>query len=191
MTDPALMAAECLLKAGAFPANPLSMLSRSRGVWLMTGAEAGEEALSPEEDARLFRLQLKDGRVMYALCYREDAGESRLRFSLAHELGHIALRHRGDMPGADPETRRREEREAQAFAAALLLPPPLLRHLQGRCPLTPALVSAVFGVSRAMAALSLSRPLPALPADVEQRVIERFGEEAVRRAERGGVVSGE
>lgn len=46
---------------------------------------------------------------------------SRSRFDLAHELGHLVLRHqRGDNP--DPDEVMRQERQANHFASAFLLP---------------------------------------------------------------------
>lgn len=46
---------------------------------------------------------------------------SRRRFTLAHELGHIVMQH-DSMAAADPADAERLEAEADAFAAALLLP---------------------------------------------------------------------
>jgi hypothetical protein len=76
---------------------------------------------------------------------------NRQRFTIAHELGHLRLHHHGGgdrlfidtemriyqrvgQPGAahymapDSTTTPREEREANRFAAALLMPAPLLQH---------------------------------------------------------------
>ena len=188
MSAPAEMAARCLLRAGVFPADPLDMLRRSRGVWLATDRElAGTEGfagLPPEEDARLYRYRTKDGRQMYGVCYREGAGESRLRFSLAHELGHIALRHLGEMRGVSAETRRREEDEAQAFAAALLTPAPLLALLRERFGSSPDLTAAVFGVSRSMAALALLREAEAPGGELAGRLIAAFGAQVTERGRR-------
>lgn len=55
-------------------------------------------------------------------------------WSLAHELGHIALGHQGVLPG-DPATEGLEK-AANAFAAELLLPESLLRSVNWtECPL--------------------------------------------------------
>ena len=52
----------------------------------------------------------------------------RLRFSTAHELGHLVLDHAAQRaPGA------REEQEANAFAAAVLMPAELLREQYVKC----------------------------------------------------------
>ena len=178
MSRPALTAARCLLKAGSFPAEPLGMLRRCRGVWLYTVEEACRwlpalPTLPPECDARTYAFRLRGGGIRWILCYRADAGAGRVRFSLAHELGHIALRH--------PEAGPREEAEANAFASALLVPPPLLALAQERAALTPALVSAVFGVSAAMAAAALSRREAPLPEETAAALREAFGGQVLAR----------
>ncbi|MDO5663257.1 MAG: XRE family transcriptional regulator [Brachybacterium sp.] len=48
-------------------------------------------------------------------------------WSLAHELGHLALGHDGVVPGSP--LAEAKEREANAFAADLLLPAPLLQRI--------------------------------------------------------------
>jgi hypothetical protein len=60
------------------------------------------------------------------------AGDSgRRRFAIAHEIGHFVLhpeRRRLESGGAVNEAGRREEREADAFAAELLMPEHLVRE---------------------------------------------------------------
>src|SRR6266542_6697126 len=64
----------------------------------------------------------------------------RHRFSIAHELGHAALGHRhGETDVA--------EHEANAFAGALLVPPPWLRRDVDACP-TIAELARRYDVSR-------------------------------------------
>ncbi|MDR1183329.1 MAG: ImmA/IrrE family metallo-endopeptidase [Coriobacteriales bacterium] len=50
--------------------------------------------------------------------YNDMQPETRMRFSLAHELAHIILEHRGETPQL--------EREANYFAAYILAPHPLI-----------------------------------------------------------------
>jgi Zn-dependent peptidase ImmA (M78 family)/DNA-binding XRE family transcriptional regulator len=52
---------------------------------------------------------------------REDVPGDRQRFSLAHELGHLAL-HRGSPPPRGREEARAAENQAHRFAAAFLFP---------------------------------------------------------------------
>ena len=66
----------------------------------------------------------------------------RLCWTIAHELGHVYLNHESETP--------REEREADRFAAALLLPEAVIRFLdcQGDRPLTPEEMTTYFAASR-------------------------------------------
>lgn len=50
---------------------------------------------------------------------------ARRRFALAHELGHVVLRHDPILPGLRNDPR---ERQANAFAAEFLMPEDLLRQ---------------------------------------------------------------
>lgn len=105
----------------------------------------------------------RDGKVRYyVLCNQEASHSLRKRFTLAHEVGHICLDHADDSPA--------REREANAFAAQLLLPQILVEHYvrlnRGR--VTAAELSAVFGVSRDVAEnrlRSMRRPAPYTPDD--------------------------
>src|SRR6267142_534115 len=84
--------------------------------------------------------------LFYNTKYDGDAGQHhpRTRFSLAHELGHFYIdRHRIYlMTGGSPHGSRGEfttdkaiEREADAFAAALLMPRPIFGRIVNRQPL--------------------------------------------------------
>ncbi len=78
-----------------------------------------------------------------ALILYDDAIENRGRvnWTIAHELGHVYLRH--------TEESQKEQREADRFAAALLLPECVIRFLdcQGGRPLTPEEMTTYFGAS--------------------------------------------
>ena len=79
---------------------------------------ASEAALEP----------LGDGR---AIVLNGAGDSSRRRFTIAHEIGHFVLhseRCRPERGGAVNEAGRREEREADAFAAELLMPERLVRE---------------------------------------------------------------
>lgn len=64
---------------------------------------------------------------------------SRRRFTLAHELGHIVLGHDAAM-ASDDDSAAQMEREADAFAGALLMPPTDARR-ELRAPTFPRLVA--------------------------------------------------
>ncbi len=87
-----------------------------------------------------------------------NTAPTRLRFTLAHELGHALLSHhamRDDPPDLDNppagETKlypKHLEQEANAFAGALLVPEALLREAV-RTHRTPKALARVFDVSEA------------------------------------------
>jgi hypothetical protein len=67
----------------------------------------------------------------YAVSARSDGGERRRRFSIAHEIGHFVLhpeQARYERGGSTNEAMRAREREADAFAAELLMPEHLVRQ---------------------------------------------------------------
>lgn len=63
-----------------------------------------------------------------ALFVDASLSEARKRFAVAHALGHLALGHGGDFYCPSEHCPRRE-RAANRFAAALLMPAPLVRAL--------------------------------------------------------------
>jgi len=98
-----------------------------------------------------------------------DKPRIRRRFTIAHELGHLALGHlHGGEVVVDETVRGRSprEREANAFAAGLLMPEvgvkggwERLRHRLGKCPLPINWIvwlAASFGVSDQAAAYRLA-----------------------------------
>jgi len=87
-----------------------------------------------------------------AVFYNEDAQFERLRFTLAHELGHKVLGHHDIYAVTLP--RIEQEREANAFAAELLAPSPLI-HLIGITSVDE--ICAAFDVSQLCAEAVLKR----------------------------------
>lgn len=148
------------------PVRPLPMLTACRNTRVMTVSEAAEalgmpartlESLLNGTDAMTFRDPAPDPR--YLVVYRPDGHPARLRFTLAHELGHRILGHTGQ--GSD---KAREEREADLFASHLLCPQPVIDRLRRRfAPLTAETVAAACYVSLTCARLLATRP--ALPPD--------------------------
>jgi len=67
----------------------------------------------------------------FVVSVRGDGGERRRRFSIAHEIGHFVLhpaQARHERGGTVNEAMRVREREADAFAAELLMPQHLVRQ---------------------------------------------------------------
>ncbi|MBQ8859491.1 MAG: ImmA/IrrE family metallo-endopeptidase [Clostridia bacterium] len=90
--------------------------------------EAGTDGLTVRRDGQ------------YVILYNDQVKNERRRaFTLAHEVGHILLSHAGEQPEV-------EEKEANAFAAALLCPAIAARYLAHRnaSPLTEELLATHF-----------------------------------------------
>lgn len=72
-------------------------------------------------DAMTFRHEFGD-KTVYEVFFDNRLHVRRRRFTLAHELGHIILKHRME--------ERWEEQEADYFAGQLLAPHPIVRTVQ-------------------------------------------------------------
>ena len=86
-------------------------------------------------------LTLKTAAITLILYNDTIPSQSRIAFTIAHELGHLFLAHEEGSP--------RTEREADAFAASLLMPEAVIRFLdcqKGR-PLTPREMTTYFSAS--------------------------------------------
>jgi len=114
------------------PVEPLLLLRACRNTVVMTAEEAADTCGVPltafdrefaEADAfTLCRRTERD--EQYIVVYRPGGNPARLRFTLAHELGHRVLGHVG--------TGDAQEREADCFASHLLCPEPVIRGLRKR-----------------------------------------------------------
>ena len=86
-------------------------------------------------------LSLRYGSRTLLLYENRNRSRARINWTIAHELGHILLQHTAGTA--------REEREADRFAAAFLLPEAVIRYLDCRLgrPLTPSEMLPYFGAS--------------------------------------------
>lgn len=133
MSRAAAMAYRVLIRRGvsALPVHPLEILSACRNTVVWADVTAAEQLKIPREallgqlanaEAITFRQTIQ-GETRFIVVYREGGNPARLRFTLAHELGHRLL-HRGDEPNM--------EREADCFASHLLCPRPTMGRLCAR-----------------------------------------------------------
>lgn len=145
-------------RVDALPVDPLALLKACRNTDVCT-LEAALEETGPLRaqvegavwDADAFTCTCKQGgELHYIIVYRTDGNPARLRFSLAHELGHRILRHTGNDPV--------EEREADCFASFLLCPEPVLRLLASLPGEAVERIVTICYVSRSCARVSLRRP---------------------------------
>ena len=155
MSRAAAMAYRVLIRRGvsALPVHPLEILSACRNTVVWADVTAAERLKIPREallrqlanaEAITFRQTIQE-ETRFIVVYREGGNPARLRFTLAHELGHRRfasscvscarrftlahelghrLLHRGDEPNM--------EREADCFASHLLCPRPTMGRLCAR-----------------------------------------------------------
>lgn len=109
------------------PPVPVEAIAVERGI------EIQRRPGSPDISGLLYR---EDGRVVIGL--NDDDGFVRQRFTIAHELGHFFLHEGNEVIHIDRDLRVNlrtreshggEEREANWFAAALLMPRELVRRV--------------------------------------------------------------
>ncbi len=184
--SPAELACRCCLRIGdpALPANPLQMLRMARATFVYTREQALAEGLPPESipplgpdnPAVTFRVTADDGASRWIVVWRPEDDPAEQRFTLAHELGHVALKHCSSVRN------RRDEAQADAFARALLMPPPVIRRLRREAgPLYAEQLTAVFGVTLREARGLSGRLLPPLPPQVEEATAALYAETALSR----------
>lgn len=102
----------------------------------------------------------------WLVCYRADGRPTRLRFTLAHELGHVVLGHESGRPA--------EEREADHFASCLLCPTPVCRRLAAVPGLRLEDAAALCYVSAAAMGMAMKRGCPPVDETLLRRVDERL-----------------
>jgi hypothetical protein len=155
-------AAEQLLAEFGFTDPPINVEEIAMGL----GAHIERRPHSPEISGLLYRDPDADGeRIVIGV--NDDDAPVRQRFTIAHELGHLRLGHNEQL-FVDHDLRvnlrapkleghgGNDERQANSFAAALLMPEQMVRRVatelsEGRRPSDETLVSLVadhFEVSR-------------------------------------------
>ncbi len=110
---------------------------------------------APSDMAFTYRIEPAAGPVIYLLLYNDEPYQNtaRFRFTLAHELGHIIMKHRN--------SGYVEEAEANCLAQHLLCPEPLVESLREH-PINEWLLSRTFGVSMTTARIVLKEDKRAL-----------------------------
>lgn len=108
------------LNIGKYPINPMD-IATALGYELITFSKMNSEAkkmlISKDVDGISYYNPVKEKYVIY---YRPNAKKERLRFTIAHEIGHIRMGHK-----CESELARRV---ANYYAAYLLAPTPWIAH---------------------------------------------------------------
>lgn len=133
----ATLAAYTLYKLGvdSMPVQPEDLIRKCRNTRLMQYRdycllpgirdEFPDAETQPHREAATTRYDFTDGKTYWLVYYdTKKVSLERLKFSLAHELGHIVMGHHGTDPA--------EEIEADFFAAHLLIPRPILAEFLSR-----------------------------------------------------------
>ena len=159
------------LKVDSLPVRPLEILRRCRDTYLCTFDQAAS-VLNLDEgdldrlcgDADAFTVQAeRGGRQSYVVCYRTGGNPARLNFTLAHELGHIVLRHRETGPAA--------EAEADCFASHLLCPEVVLQAAACR---NAEVLAQLCYISRTAAELAATRTKGHVDDGIQRQVTNQL-----------------
>lgn len=117
-----------------FPFNIMNVLKKHHNILIETLSEY--KKFNPNStlkinDARCFYLHTEN---VYLIVYNENKPINRIRFSIAHELGHIILNHLSDertelsRGGLGNMEYRLLEGQANVFAGTFLVPPILIKE---------------------------------------------------------------
>lgn len=180
--SPSRLAYRTLLKLriNKLPVDILGICRRCKNTKVMTFREADKEfpdysgfliGGGPSESAFTMKPEIADIKWNFIL-YNDDMmynSLQRLRFSLAHELGHIVLGHKDEHSFIC-------EAEANCFAQHLLCPVPVVEAMNLCDHSKIFLFSKVFGVSRSVAIIVLdSKNLMAdVDLDMQKGICELF-----------------
>lgn len=138
------------------PVDPLQILSFCRNTTVHTYTEV--MYLFGKTSRSAFKADCMEGkeamtirrdfgsRIGYELIYDNHVQPLRQRFTLAHELGHILMKHHDETPS--------EEREADYFASQLLAPHPIVEAM----PDDADLIASTFHLSRTASRMTLLPP---------------------------------
>lgn len=149
------------LNIKTLPIEPLTILYQCKNTMIRTYADVMAlfnvsdlwffKALCLERNDAVTIRQTRNGRPTYELFYDAQANRRRMRFTLAHELGHIILNHRQEEDW--------EEEEADCFASQLLAPRPLFPSLRvHQIDVTdPDVVASIFSLSKSAAKVVINK----------------------------------
>lgn len=131
------------LEIAKFPVDPFEIIEQLDSLYLAAWTELKENTgVSDPAGLKVRKLDaetiVKRGSGEYLIVYDDTIGYlPRIRFTLAHEIGHIIMGHFTEFEktslreGVTPAEKVVLEREADAFAAELLAPRTILRRFPG------------------------------------------------------------
>ncbi len=110
----------CLLRdygVDSYPIDIFQLLSQL-GIRVIPYSSMTDECRQAALSQSVEGFKARDANRNFMVCYNDSRPANRIRFTLAHELGHIWLEHKHGTP--------EEEAQANYFAGYLLSPHPLL-----------------------------------------------------------------
>ena len=137
------------------PPIPIDQIARAHLLlWVELADDLRLVPGAPGDAGRLSGLLVPSKRTIWVDRYEAQRSASRRRFTVAHEVGHWVL-HAQRSPASDslfcrPHDLHRTDQlegEANAFAASMLMPEPLLRPAAGACGCNIAHLAQSFDVS--------------------------------------------
>ena len=161
------------LHIDTFPVEPLDILKRCKNTVVHTYDEL--MPLYGVSDRVYFKDQELEGleaitvrkqigeKTVYELFYYSHGNPQRRRFTLAHELGHIILKHSAEEDW--------EEKEADYFASQLLAPSPVL-DLYGAAA-DAEFIARTFGLSKAASRIAANRHTREA-TETERAIMQQF-----------------
>lgn len=169
------------LHISALPVDPMQILSFCKNVVVRTYEEITPMFSMADvdyfrwmhmdnRDAVTIRQEFPDGRAVYEVMYDHRTYGPRQRFTMAHELGHIILKHRMEEEW--------EEREADYFASQLLAPRPLFVPMKevGINVSDPSVISDIFSISKSAGEMCL-HPLRHCPVpELSDQLCQQFSD---------------
>ncbi|MDR1629800.1 MAG: ImmA/IrrE family metallo-endopeptidase [Oscillospiraceae bacterium] len=149
---------------------PVDVIELTRRLQIKVINNQEVDKLGPEEYGAGY-FDGKSWYIVYAPCLPVGG----IRFTIAHELGHILLKH----TPADGIPAKEKEEEADLFAARLLAPPGILRELNAYSASSISLLcnlsrSCAEMQSKTMVNLHLARRPE--PSGAEKKLIAAFGD---------------
>lgn len=152
------------------PPVPVEEIARSLLVlWIEEADDLRTVPGAPTDQGRLSGLLVPSELTVWLDSREASRSPGRRRFTIAHEIGHFVLHASRSQAaaasycrGSDLERGDSAEGEANRFAAALLMPEPLLEREATRCGCNLALLAEQFAVSVPAMKLRL-RTLDLLP----------------------------
>ena len=114
-----------------FPFKFSKVIKEQTDIVLCSYAKAFNKFGLSKNTFRSESAELKEMDGAYIIFYNNEEPDYRIRFSIGHELGHYLFHHKMNLKRTD-SLYRKQEVEANCFAAQLLMPEQIIRQVSRR-----------------------------------------------------------